>query len=295
MPLEPNVGAFGNYVVAQQMGYYKEEGLDVAWLGAQGAVDGAKQVVAGNADLGSGLGPETAIIARAQGIPIKGISVNGGHPYHSIVSLDTAPIKTPQDLKGKTVAVVSAVDTSYFVLLATISAGGLTKDDVNIVPVGPTPALAQALIQKKADAFIGPPPYIAIVQLAGLNPYVMQVGTYFPGFAQGMFTSDANMKSKADILKGFVRASLRGLQLEIDNPDQATKLVLQAVPAQSDQEKSINLGFKLSNDLVHKDQNPLGSIDPDRVKKLQDYYLQQKLIDKASAVDDLYTNEFVPK
>src|SRR3990172_9472379 len=61
VPLEPNVGAFGNYVVAQQTGYYKEEGLDVSFLGAQGAIDGAKQVVAGNADLGSGLGPETAI------------------------------------------------------------------------------------------------------------------------------------------------------------------------------------------------------------------------------------------
>ena len=37
----------------------------------------------------------------------------------------------------------------------------------------------------------------------------------------------------------------------------------------------------------------LGAVDPERVAKLQDFYLAKGIIQKKTPVDELYTNQFV--
>src|SRR3546814_1030743 len=53
-------------MVAQQRGYFKAEGLNVTFQIAKGGVDVAKQVGAGNAVVGGGIG-DTSIIVRPNG------------------------------------------------------------------------------------------------------------------------------------------------------------------------------------------------------------------------------------
>jgi len=70
LPAPPTLPAFAPWVLAQQRGYYAREGLKVNFLVAKGGVDVAKQVGAGNAPIGGGIG-DTPIIVRAQGVPVK--------------------------------------------------------------------------------------------------------------------------------------------------------------------------------------------------------------------------------
>src|SRR5204863_7126445 len=77
MPAAPTLPSFIPWVLAQQRGYYANEGLKVTYQVARGGVDVAVQVGAGNAPVGGGIG-ETTIITRAQGIPAKVVAVLGG-------------------------------------------------------------------------------------------------------------------------------------------------------------------------------------------------------------------------
>src|SRR5260221_10691426 len=77
LPAPLSLPAFGPFVLAQQRGYFKAEGLDVTFQVGKGGVDVAKQVGAGNAVIGGGIG-DTPIIVRPNGVPVKAVAVLGG-------------------------------------------------------------------------------------------------------------------------------------------------------------------------------------------------------------------------
>ena len=79
-PAPPILPAFGPIQIAKGNGYFKAEGLEVKFLRAKGGVDVAKQVGAGNADLGGGLA-DGPIIVRAQGVPVRAVAVFGGRGF----------------------------------------------------------------------------------------------------------------------------------------------------------------------------------------------------------------------
>ena len=76
LPAPTFLPAFGPWMLAQARGYYADEGLEVTFQSAKGGVDVAKQIGAGNAVIGGGIG-DTPIIVRANGIPVRGVAVLG--------------------------------------------------------------------------------------------------------------------------------------------------------------------------------------------------------------------------
>src|SRR3546814_8818720 len=89
-------------MVAQQRGYFKAEGLNVTFQIAKGGVDVAKQVGAGNAVVGGGIG-DTSIIVRPNGVPVKTVALLGGGSLMQLVINKDKGVSTIKDLKGKTV------------------------------------------------------------------------------------------------------------------------------------------------------------------------------------------------
>src|SRR6266851_10080233 len=129
LPAPLSLPAFGPFVVAQQRGYFKAEGLNVTFQVGKGGVDVAKQVGAGNAVIGGGIG-DTPIIVRPNGVPIKSVAVLGGGALTQVIVRKDSGIKDMKDLKGKTIAVMSYQDTTYYSLLGALAHFGMTKADV---------------------------------------------------------------------------------------------------------------------------------------------------------------------
>src|SRR5436190_24011665 len=77
LPAPVFLPAFGPWILAQQRGYYAEEGLEVTFESGKGGVDTAKQVGAGNALVGGAIG-DTPIIVRANGVPVRAVALLGG-------------------------------------------------------------------------------------------------------------------------------------------------------------------------------------------------------------------------
>jgi NitT/TauT family transport system substrate-binding protein len=283
--------AFGPWTVAKQRGYYAAAGIDVDFQQAKGGADVAKQVGAGNAIVGGALG-DTPIIVRGNGVPVKSIAVMGGGGMMELAVLADSPIKTPSDLKGKTIAVMAYQDTTYYALLGVLATANLTKNDVNAQAVGPT-NIWKLLLAKQADAGALVPDWIVDLQSAGATLRIMPATDYFPSMAQAVLASDQVIKEKPDLLRKLVAATLHGMKDIVDDPVASARDFAKVNPESAGQEAKIAEVFKLYVKYNYGGQSVPGEMDEKRLAKLQDFYLQQGIIEKASPVADLYTNDLI--
>jgi NitT/TauT family transport system substrate-binding protein len=293
LPAPPFLPAFGPWMLAKARGYYKAEGLEVTFRAARGGVDVAKQVGAGNAVIGGGIG-DTPIIVRANGIPIKAVAVLGGQSLTQLVALKGSGINGPKDMKGKTITTLSYQDTTYYALLGALSSAGLTKDDVKIQGAGPR-GVWQLFIAGKADAMVGVPDWIGLAYAAGKKLTIMPVDKYFPSMAQAILASDDTIAKRPELIGKLVRATLKGLKDIMTDPASAAVDYVKAVPQHKGKEKAMESVFRLYNKYVYPGQKTLGAMDPDRLKKVRDFYVSQGIVRKSTPLNDLYTNAFVSK
>jgi NitT/TauT family transport system substrate-binding protein len=290
-PAPPILPAFGPIQLAKGKGYFKDAGLDVSYAVGRGGVDVAKQVGAGNAPLG-GIVADGPIMVRGNGVPVKIVCVFGGKGFMQLVVREDSGITKPEDLKGKTITVMSYQDTTFYALLGLLASVGLTQNDVNIQSVGPT-GVWEFVATGKSQGMAGVPDWIPPVQAAGVKVRIIQTDNYFPHMAQGIAASDTIIKEKPEMVRKFVHAALHGMKDIMDDPDKAADAFVDIVPQWKGKEGAVKYAFNMYAKLVYTGQTHLGEVNADRLAKLQQFYLAKGFIQKATPVDELYTNEFI--
>ncbi len=290
-PAPPILPAFGPIRLALGKGYFKDAGLDVNFAVGRGGVDVAKQVGAGNAPLG-GIVADGPIVVRGNGVPVKIVCVFGGRGFMQLVVREDSGITKPADLKGKTITVMSYQDTTFYALLGLLASAGLTQNDVNIQSVGPL-GVWQFVAEGKSAGMAGVPDWIPPVVAAGVKVKVIRTEDYFPHMAQAIATSDDMIKQKPAMIRKFVHAALRGMKDIMDNPVKAADEFVSFVPEWKGKERGVQFAFNMYAKDVYPGQKVLGEADATRLAKLQDFYLSKGFIQKATPVNELYSNEFI--
>ncbi|MFT7595425.1 MAG: NitT/TauT family transport system substrate-binding protein [Paracoccaceae bacterium] len=284
--------AFAPFKLAMAKGYYKDAGLDVTFQVGKGGADVAKQVGVGNVDLGGGIG-DTAIIVRANGIPVKGVAVLGSESLTQINWRTDAGISSVADLKGKSVGVLSFQDTTYYNLLAVLASAGLTKNDVDIQAVGPG-GIIKLMITGDIQAFSGVPEWAGAIRGAGVDLHMLPINDIFPAMAQAIIASDDMIANNPDMVRAFVQATIRGYKDVIADPEQAAKDYVAAVPQHEGKEKIMEGIMRAYISLVYgADVDNFGSFDEARLKAVQEFYVSHEIVREAVPIADTYTNAFV--
>jgi NitT/TauT family transport system substrate-binding protein len=290
-PAPPVLPAFGPIQLAKGKGYFAEAGLDVSFAVGRGGVDVAKMVGAGNAPLG-GIVADGPIMVRGNGVPVKIVAVFGGKGFMQLVVREDSGISKPADLKGKTITVMSYQDTTFYALLGLLASVGLTQNDVNIQSVGPT-GVWEFVATGKSAGMAGVPDWIPPVQAAGVKVKVIPTDEFFPHMAQGIAASDQLIKERPEMVRKFVRAALRGMKDIMDEPDQAADNFVRFVPEWKGKEGAVKSAFNYYARLVYPGQAQLGEVNSERLKSLQDFYLSKGFIQKATPIEELYSNAFI--
>src|SRR3984893_14904344 len=291
LPAPLSLPAFGPFVLAQQRGYFKAEGLNVTFQVGKGAVDVAKQLGAGNAVIGGGIG-DTPIIVRPNGVPVKAVAVLGGGALMQLVLDKDKNLHTVKDLKGKTVTVLAYQDTTYFALLGMLASQGMTKDDVNAQAAGPV-NVWKLFLAGQSDAFASTPAWTALVMGANKNIEVIPSDSLFKSMAQAIIASDETIQKNPQLIQKIVTATLKGMKDIMADPAGAAADFIKATPELAGKEAFVTLSFQLYNKYVYGCQKVLGEMDEARLSALHDYHAKEGLIKSKTAVKDLYTNQFV--
>jgi NitT/TauT family transport system substrate-binding protein len=291
LPAPLSLPAFGPFVLAKQRGYFKAEGLDITFQVAKGGVDVAKQVGAGNAVVGGGIG-DTPIIVRPNGIPVKAVAVLGGGALMQLVLDKDKGLHTVKDLKGKTVTVLAYQDTTYFALLGMLASQGMTKDDVNAQAAGPV-NVWKLFLSGQSDAFASTPDWTALVMDAKKNIEVIPSDSLFKSMAQAIIASDETIQKNPQLIQKIVTATLKGMKDIMADPAGAAADFVKATPELAGKEAFVTLSFQLYNKYVYGGQKVLGEMDEARLSALQDFYVKEGLVKSKTPVKDLYTNQFI--
>ena len=155
LPAPATLPAFLPFQLAQKRNYFAANGLTVTFEAGRGGADVAKQVGAGNADLGGGVG-ETSMIVRPNGLPIRGVAMLGQRPLFELVTRKAVNVAKIDDLRGKKLGVTSYQDTGYYALLAVLAARGIKRTELEIQQVG-VGGVTQLMIAKSLDGIMAVP------------------------------------------------------------------------------------------------------------------------------------------
>jgi NitT/TauT family transport system substrate-binding protein len=128
----PSTNNYPSYF-AQWLGFYKEEGVDVAISQIAGASKILEAVVGGSADVGGGVYEQTIQMA-AEGKSIVSFISLLKSPNFAIIA--ARGIHNFADLRGKTVGVSSVGSPSQFYLTYLLAGAGVNQTDVSTATVG---------------------------------------------------------------------------------------------------------------------------------------------------------------
>ena len=121
-----------------------------------------------------------AIALRAQGVPIKIVYL--GHRYGSAVVVQKdGPVKTFEDLRGKTIAIPSRFSDERLILFRAMEKHGMDPGDLRMVEMAP-PDVAGALAAKAIDAFSMGEPYPSQAEMIGFGRVLFHAREYWPDY-----------------------------------------------------------------------------------------------------------------
>lgn len=285
--------AFVPHQLAMKRGYFSAAGLAVTFQTGRGGADTAKQVAVGNVDIGGGVG-ETAMIVRPNGLPVRGVALLGGRSLYHLASRKPANIHGPADLRGKKVGVIGYQDTSYYALLGALASAGVKRDELEIQALGPA-GMTQLMIAGSVDAIMAVPEWSYQIESAGVALDRLAIDTLFPSMSQAVLASDKIVKDRPAVVRGFVGAILHAMRDCIADPVAATRDYVAAVPQQTGKEKDIEAILRDYVNNVYPVTAPLtlGQFDPKRLAAVQRFYVDNKIIETAVPIEELYSNAFV--
>ena len=212
------------YYIADAMGFFHEEGLDVSITGFNSAAQMIAPLGTGELDVGGGTVSAGFYNAVGRGIGMKIVadqaSIKPGYGYSSLMvrkdHVVSGRYKTFADLKGMKVAIGAPGTGTASALNEALKKGGLKYGDVDVVYLG-FPEHLPAYKNKGIDASITNEPTMTraieddvAVRVAGNDV------TYPDQQTAVTFFSDHFIGSRRDAAERFMRAYLRGVRMYND-------------------------------------------------------------------------------
>jgi NitT/TauT family transport system substrate-binding protein len=139
--------------LAEQLGYYKEQGLNVELLTEPAGVDAANELLAGAVQGAVGFYDHTLDL-QAKGKMVESVVQFSQAPGEvELVSSKAADkIKSPADFKGKTLGVTGLGSSTYFLSQYLAVANGVKANEVSFLAVGAGNTFIAAVKQGRIDA-----------------------------------------------------------------------------------------------------------------------------------------------
>ncbi|RRZ95535.1 ABC transporter substrate-binding protein [Erwinia sp. 198] len=265
-------------MVAQQIGAFKAQGLDVTIIPPSDPALPPRLVAAGKVDLAVTYQPQLHFFAD-QGLPLVRVGTLIDSPLNTLITLDKS-VHSPADLQGKTVGYsVSGIEQAT--LAAMLRHDQRQISDVKLVNVNFQ--LTSALLTGKVDAVIGGYRNIEAleVKLQGKDPVVFNVENYgVPAYDELIVVANRDSLNRSAIKK-FLLALKQGDDYLQAHPEESWRSFVKLHP-------ELNTGL---NRQAWVKTLPLFAHDPARLdrqryRQYETFLFDHRLIKKITPVND---------
>jgi NitT/TauT family transport system substrate-binding protein len=154
--------------IAESLGYFKAEGLEIQIVDFAGGSQALRAVVGGSADVVSGAFEHT-LLMQSKGQHLRAFALQGRAPQIVFaVNRKAMPnFKSVADLKGRKIGVTAPGSSTNVMANFVLAKAGLKPTDVSFIGVGATSAAIAAVRQGQIDALSHLDPVITILERAG--------------------------------------------------------------------------------------------------------------------------------
>jgi NitT/TauT family transport system substrate-binding protein len=293
-------GPAAPYLVAIDKGYYKAEGLNVSIDPGSGSVEGINRVASGAYDVGfCDINLLVKYRDNPRNLPVKMVMMVYDTPAFSIITLKKNGIAKPKDLEGKILG-APAGDGAWAQWPIFVQANKIDAAKVKVENIG-FPVREPMLAQGKVDAITGFwfSSYMNL-KATGIAPgdiVVLHMRDWgLDLYGNGIVANPDFMRFQPKAVAGFVRATIRGIQETLRDPDAAIESVMKRNPIAKRDVELERLKLSLERNFVSPDvrKNGLGAIDAKRLERsIEQIGLTFQYTNKPKAAD-IFTSQYLP-
>lgn len=294
-------GAQSWFFLAQDKGYFKEEGLDVTIDQGEGSAASIPKVAAGAYQ--AGFGDLNALIdlasKRPNEAPVAVYMLYNTPPFAVVVKSDS-PIKKPKDLEGKTIG-GPANDAALKLFPAFAKIANIDASKVTITNMAPN-LREQMLMRGQMDAGFG---YVNTITFSakgmGLDPVkelrFIRYGDYgMDLYSNAVFFAKSFVKENPKAVTGFVKALNRAIKEVIANPDAGVDYAIKREPLLKRDVEKEKLLATLKNDMSHPEiaRIGLGDVDDARLTKNIAIVVEANALPRTPTAGEIFDRSFLP-
>ena len=295
-------GSHAGFALGKDKGYYKAEGINLDIRSGNGSGSAHRLVANGDSTFDYGSCASMVNLA-AKGAPLVSIGVIDAMGSEAILVKPESGVKTIADLKGKTILTTANAGVNTFFPLVLKNAG-LAEGDIKVVNVAES-ALVSSYLQGSGGAVgilggIDDKP-AEIKTNGGKDPVIFAYSDYGVNQVGYCIAATADtIKNKSDLVKRFMRATVKAYKEAEANPDSAVAAIADIVggtmaedqgKAQARAVLGVTLGLLYSK--ANKDKKLAMNVpaDWDDMIGLMKKYNGLETDKPATA---FYTNDFLP-
>ena len=285
------------FYTALNRGYYSAVGLNLTIGQGKGSASTAQVVGSGSETFGL-VDMSTMMLAVGSGAPLTAIGGLIQRSPEAVISLSSTNIKSPKDLEGKRWGYTAG---SSGETLFTLFAAKTGVDDSKLVRItvdagAKLTFLLTGKVDFITDWFASVNPLIVAQGKTPGNLVYADYGVHF--VASSLATTKSMIASKPEVVKGFVAATVKGIEEAMKNPEAAVDALIANQSAVAGNRELMIGQMKDLGSFLHSDQTkgkPTLWLAPQDVASTLEVAKRLRETTESLQVNDLFTNEFLPK
>ena len=292
------LGRHAPWYVAVGKDYFKQEKLNVTIIPSKGTADAIRALESGTSEFAF-IDIPSLVAGGGGASSVRIVAVNYQKPPYCVFSLNPgANVTAPKDMVGLEFgsSTASFVPRIHMAFMKMHGLDPSTLRVVNIDGSARVPMLAARKVQA-IDLFVMSEPAIRRA-VKDAEPKCMLLGDHgLDIYSNSIGVREDFLKQNPEVVRGFVRAALRGWKDALANPEEAAKIQVQTLKALDPQivVEEVKIVRRLAV-VPDTEKNGLGAMNRDKMKRTVDFINANVEVQGTKrTVDDIMVEGFLPK
>ena len=290
----------GPFFIALYRGYYKDEGLDVTIVPGKGSAEVVRQLASGTYDMGY---PDINVLiefnARNPAQHFPEVMIGYEQAPASIFVLRKSGITSPQQLAGKTLG-AAANDSTFKLFPIFAKFAGFDANAVTVKTIDP--ALREGLLVNGEVDAIAAQMFNAMLSLKAKGIKEDQVGYFLYKdygldlYSNGLAASRAFLTEHGDAVRGFLRATIKGVRDMAEQPELAVAMAQRFEPLLKSDIERERLQLAMSCCILTPNvlKSGFGGVDTTRLERSIGQIVKAYDLPRTPSIEEIFDASYLP-
>jgi len=290
----------GPFFIALYRSYYKDEGLDVTIVPGKGSAEVVRQLASGTYDMGY---PDINVLiefnARNPAQHFPEVMIGYEQAPASIFVLRKSGITSPQQLAGKTLG-AAANDSTFKLFPIFAKFAGFDANAVTVKTIDP--ALREGLLVNGEVDAIAAQMFNAMLSLKAKGIKEDQVGYFLYKdygldlYSNGLAASRAFLTEHGDAVRGFLRATIKGVRDMAEQPELAVAMAQRFEPLLKSDIERERLQLAMSCCILTPNvlKSGFGGVDTTRLERSIGQIVKAYDLPRTPSIEEMFDASYLP-